>query len=305
MTRGSNKDDAGPDLGGVLFVLGKGGVGKSVISAGLAALAARRGRPTLLVRIGESLEEVETWERTVVSGKDGVDEVKLDARVAMDEYVQHVIRLRPLVERITNSEVYRKFFAAAPGLPELVLLGRIRAYSTETDRQGKPRYQTIIVDCPSSGHGLLMLETPFAAFRAVPVGPFARLASQIIDWLKSAARVALVAIPEEMAVVEAIEFKDDLEERTGLKTSMAFMNRMRLSNLSKAARAALVEVDAPEGSNDRRLLDCAREVQRRSRLESFHERRLARGLNLQPVIVRDLPNCRPKTVASALAPEAA
>ena len=221
----------------------------------------------------------------------------------MDEYVHKVIRLRPLAARITGSEVYRKFFAAAPGLPELVLLGRMRAYSLETDPRSTPRWQTIIVDCPSSGHGLLMLETPFAAFRAVSVGPFARLASQIMVWLQEDARVALVAIPEEMAVVEAIEFKDDLLETTGLSPTFAFLNRMRQETLSAAAHLALTEVDATKGSRDLFLLDGARRAQRRTRLEAFHHRRLEKGLGLSPLIIGELANCRPATVAVALSGE--
>lgn len=221
----------------------------------------------------------------------------------MDEYVHKVIRLRPLAARITGSEVYRKFFAAAPGLPELVLLGRMRAYSLETDPRSTPRWQTIIVDCPSSGHGLLMLETPFAAFRAVSVGPFARLASQIMVWLQEDARVALVAIPEEMAVVEAIEFKDDLLETTGLSPTFAFLNRMRQETLSAAAHLALTEVDAAAGSRDLFLLDGARRAQRRTRLEAFHHRRLEKGLGLSPLIIGELANCRPATVAAALSGE--
>jgi len=305
LTPGSSRKDEGPDTDGVLFVLGKGGVGKSVVSAGLATLAVKRGRTTLLVRIGESLEAYGGGSSSPTRARPGFDELDLRPRAAMDEYVQHVVRIRPLVERITRSEVYKKFFAAAPGLPELVLLGRIRAYFDETDRLGKARYETIIVDCPSSGHGLLMIETPFAAFRAVPVGPFARLAAQIIEWLTHSVRIAIVAIPEEMAVVEAIEFKEDLEARTGLRPALAILNRMRLESLSREARLALREVEAPKGSNDHLLLDCARESLRRARLETFHRRRLARGLGLEPVLVRELPNPRPLTVAEALVAETA
>lgn len=221
----------------------------------------------------------------------------------MDEYVQKVVRLRPLIDRITGSEVYRKFFAAAPGLPELVLLGRIRAYSHEGGRDRELRWETIIVDCPSSGHGLLMLETPFAAFRAVPVGPFASLAAHIIEWLKTEARIALVAIPEEMAVVEAVEFKEDLVERTGLIPTLAFLNRMRCESVSRAAHQAIAEVEAPSGSTDRILLDCAGRVQRRMRLEAFHLRRLSKGLGVTPIVVRELENCRPGTIAEELSGE--
>lgn len=301
MTPASSNEDAVPGPNGVIFVLGKGGVGKSVVAAGLATLAARRGRRTLLVRIGETLEAQSTLSSSPARTKQGYEELDLEPTAAMDEYVQHVVRIRPLVERITRSEIYKKFFAAAPGLPELVLLGRIRAYFNEVLRKGTSRYETIVVDCPSSGHGLLMLETPFAAFRAVPVGPFARLAAQIIEWLENSVRIAVVAAPEEMAVVEAIEFKEELLERTGLAPDLAIMNRMRLETLSRSARAALTGIEVPGGSNDPLLLHAARESLRRSRLEAFHRRRLARGLGLEPLTIAELANPRPGSVAEALA----
>ena len=287
-------------MSGTTFVLGKGGVGKSVISEGLAVLSADAGARTLLVRIGESLNASIARSLSPSPTKHGFDVVDLDPRVAMDEYVQKVVRIRPLVARITGSEVYRKFFAAAPGLPELVLLGRIRAYSEELDENKARRFETLVVDCPSSGHGLLMLETPFAAFRAVPVGPFANLASHIMEWLKTGTRIAVVAIPEEMAVVEAIEFKEELLERTALTPALAFLNRVRQEELSVEAHQALLEVDAEEGSMDRVLLDGANRVQRRTRLEAFHHRRLTKGLGFSPIVVGELANCRPRTVAAEI-----
>lgn len=288
-----------PEVSGTIFVLGKGGTGKSVLSAGLASRAARDYRSTLLVRIGESARDEATKSRTPEPSPHGFDVVDLDPRHAMDEYVHKVVRVKALVDRITGSEVYRKFFAAAPGLPELVLLGRIRAFAQERAHD-QPRWAAIIVDCPSSGHGLLMLETPFAALRAVPVGPFANLARQIVEWLQAHSRLALVAIPEEMAVVEAVEFREDLAERTGLGIAFAFLNRLRQERLSEGAHQALTETAPDVGSLDRLLLDGARRVERRARLEAFHEKRLAKGLDLEPIGVPELPNCRPATVAAAM-----
>lgn len=126
-----------------------------------------------------------------------------------------------------------------------------------------------------------------------------------MTWLKTDARIALVAIPEEMAVVEAVEFKGELLERTGLSPALAFLNRMRSERLSSAARHAVAEVEAPRGSSDRLLLDCAAQVQRRTRLEAFHQRRLTKGLGLKPVVIGELSDCRPKAVAAVLAGDAA
>jgi hypothetical protein len=293
-------EPAGPPGPGTTFVLGKGGTGKSVLSEGLAALSSQRGDSTLLVRIDESLHRGSTVAKAPKPSKHGFDVLDLEPQQAMDEYVEKVVRLRPLVERITGSEIYKKFFAAAPGLKELVLLGRIKAYADESDGHRGRRYRTIVVDCPSSGHGLLMLETPYAAFRAMPVGPFARLASEIIEWLESETQIALVAIPEEMAVVEAIEFRDDLMKRTRLIPSMAFLNRMRQEKLSPEAHAALIDFEATEPSADRRLLECAARVQRRTRLEAFHEKRLAKGVGLRPFKVAELSDHGPAAIAKAL-----
>ena len=288
------------NLEGPIFVLGKGGVGKTTLAVGLATLAVERGLRTLLVRLGESLDETQAKSRAPSRSGQGYDVVDLEPRHAMDEYVRKVVRVGPLAERVISSDVYRKFFAAAPGLPELVLLGRMRAFAKEQTRGGTTRWQCMIVDCPSSGHGLLMLETPFAAYRAVPIGPFARLASQIIDWLRTEVRVALVAIPEEMAVVEAVELADELHQRIGLKPSFVFLNRVRRENLSAAARQAISSADRAPGPLDRVLIQCATRVQRRARLEAFHRKRLTKGLGRSAIAVGEAHKGRPAAIVADL-----
>ena len=288
---------------GTTFVLGKGGVGKTVISEGLASLSEQAGHETLLVRLGESLLPPADRSFAPSPSAHGFHVVDLDPRTAMDEYVRHVVRVRALSDRIIASDVYAKFFAAAPGLPELVILGRIREYTREKDGEGTARFRSIVVDCPSSGHALLMLETPFAAFRAASIGPFGRLASGVTTWLGSETRLVVVAIPEEMAVVEAIEFQRDLRDRTGLGISLAILNRLRTEPISTETRRAVADRGgrAPAlALADDWLLECGARVLRRNRLEAFHQRRMARGLALQPVKVAELDHPRPRQTAEAL-----
>jgi hypothetical protein len=78
---------------------------------------------------------------------------------------------------------------------------------------------------------------------------------------------------------------------------------MRDEALSPAAHLALTEVEVAPGSNDALLLECGLRAQRRTRLEKFHQRRLSRGLGLSPILIRELPNCRPSTVAAAIGGE--
>ena len=103
-------------------------------------------------------------------------------------------------------------------------------------------------------------------------------------------------------LVEAVEFSAELLERTGLAPSIAFLNRMRQERLSPPVRQALSGIEGAEADSlDRLLLECAQRVQRRTRLEAFHQRRLAKGLGLSPIVVGEMASCRPAAVAEALA----
>ena len=90
------------------------------------------------------------------------------------------------------------------------MLGKIMVLEEERQRLRAPAAlrPRSIVDAPATGHGLAFLKVPLAASRAVPVGPVGHNARRILALLRDPERTALVvvAIPEEMAVVEALEF---------------------------------------------------------------------------------------------------
>ena len=91
----------------------------------------------------------------------------------MDEYVRHVVKLDLVARRILANPVYHRFFAAAPGLHELMVLGKIMVLEEASAAAGsrEPRYDLIVVDAPATGHGLAFLKVPLAASRAVPGRP--------------------------------------------------------------------------------------------------------------------------------------
>ena len=102
----------------------------------------------------------------------GLFTVNLDPAAVMDEYVRHVVKLEMLVRRILDSPIYHRFFAAAPGLKELMVLGKIMVLEEARARLShKPLWDLIVVDAPATGHGLAFLKVPLAASAAVPVGP--------------------------------------------------------------------------------------------------------------------------------------
>ena len=120
--------------------------------------------------------------------------VNLDPRTVMDEYVRETARVDLIARKILDNPIYHRLFAAAPGLPALMVLGKIMIL--EEERIGfprRPRYDLLIVDAPATGHGLSFLKVPLAASNAVPVGPVGHNARRILSLLRDPKRTALAA----------------------------------------------------------------------------------------------------------------
>src|SRR4029079_13466657 len=115
-----------------VILSGKGGLGKSVLGAALALAARERGRRVLLLEVDAPLsaarylggDPAEQGDREI-EVQPGLFTLNLRPAAVMDEYVRRTVRLQMLARRILESPVYHRFFAAAPGLPELVTLGKV------------------------------------------------------------------------------------------------------------------------------------------------------------------------------------
>jgi anion-transporting ArsA/GET3 family ATPase len=279
----------------VLILSGKGGVGKSLVGMALAHAATERGKRVLLVEIDAPREAARYLGAPSVGAREteiapGLHAVNLSPRGAMDEYVRQIVKLPMLTDRILKNPVYDRFFAAAPGLKELMVLGKIMVLEEErTGLRHRPRYDLIIVDAPATGHGLSLLKVPIAAAKAVPVGPVGANARRILTLLRDPAKTALVivTIPEEMAVVEAAQFHRMATEEVGLTARAVVLNAAHERRFSEAEEAQIQrlardEADGPlvPGLRLARALLSARRHVRRRKLTRFYETRLRRALPL-------------------------
>ncbi len=277
----------------VLVLTDKGGVGKSVVGMALALAASRRGKRVLLVETAATLEAARILGGRPSHGQptqvlEGLSTVSLDPKTVMDEYVRHVVKLELLSRRILASPIYERFFAAAPGLKELMLLGKIMVLEEERrPLSAKPAWDLIVVDAPATGHGLALLEVPLAASSAIPVGPIGANARRVLALVRDPARTAivLVAVPEEMAVVEALQLLDAAKDRLALAPSAFVLNACHERRFSDDEEAEVLRLTA-EGARGRLAaglgleagLRAARRQIRRRKLTSFYERRLVRRL---------------------------
>jgi anion-transporting ArsA/GET3 family ATPase len=278
----------------LVFLTGKGGVGKSVVGAALALAARERGKRVLLVEVAAPLEAARLLGGAPSGGREteilpGLFTVNLDPAAAMDEYVRHVVKLEILTRRILESPLYRRFFAAAPGLEELMVLGKIMVLEEARARfSQKPLWDIVVVDAPATGHGLAFLKVPLVASAAVPVGPIGHNARRVLALLRDPRRTALVvvAVPEEMAVVEAMEFHALATEELGMEPAAIVLNACHERRFTDEDEAEVLRltVEGVTGDVERDVplpaaLRAARRQIRRRKLTRFYRDRLRRTVD--------------------------
>jgi anion-transporting ArsA/GET3 family ATPase len=277
----------------LVVLTGKGGVGKSTVGAALALAARERGKRVLLVEVAAPVEAARLLGGPPSLGREtqalpGLFTVNLDPAAVMDEYVRHVVKLEMLVRRVLASPIYHRFFAAAPGLKELMVLGKVMVLEeARKPLSQQPLWDLIVLDAPATGHGLAFLKVPLAASAAVPVGPVGHNARRVLAMLRDPARTALVvvAIPEEMAVVEAVQFHRQAREEMGMDAAALVLNGCHERRFTDEDEAEVLRLTAEGSDGDlapgvplKAALRAARRQIRRRKLTRFYRARLRRSL---------------------------
>jgi anion-transporting ArsA/GET3 family ATPase len=227
----------------VLIVLGKGGVGKTTVSAAIAKLAAASGSRALLM---------ETDTRAPLAAMFGVDPsfdpkevapnlslMTLDGRYALEEYLRLVVPSRMLLKAVFASRLYQFFVQAAPGLRELMMLGKIY-YEAERKDSKLPHRRVIIVDAPASGQAMNLLKMPTAARTTFADSVVGKEASNISRMLRDRRHCAIVQVTtaDALSVAETIETHAELS-RIHLAPAAVVFNRMAVPTFSTNDIAAL------------------------------------------------------------------
>src|SRR3712207_246788 len=186
----------------LLFVTGKGGVGKTTVAAALAlaATAGRRGRVIVCEVAGQSRIPVLLGAKPGAPGEEvQVDErlwaTTIDPRQALEEWLSRVLGSRQLTHLLARSNFFSAFVSAAPGAAELVAMTKAweLGQSERWDRKRRG-YDLVILDAPASGHGVGMLRTPGTFADIARVGPLATQGERVREFLGDAKRSAYVAV---------------------------------------------------------------------------------------------------------------
>ena len=209
----------------LLFVIGKGGVGRSTVAAALGLAAARRGQRTIVA-------EVSGQHR--LAGAFGSDdgavlvERELERRPVRD-HDRPRARDRGVPARCRSARA--RWASCWPPSRDVPVLrgggaGAARARHHRQDlgaraaraahARGQP-YDLVIVDAPATGHGVAMIRTPKQFADIARVGPIAHQGGTIHKFIadRSAPASIAVALPEEMPVNETLQLRDELQRPPG------------------------------------------------------------------------------------------
>lgn len=235
----------------MIFVTGKGGVGKTTVAAALGLAAASAGLRTLVCeldareRMGQIFGATAgTFEEVEVAPD--LHAITIDPQKSMEEYLLLQIKVRAVYDLLFKNRVFEYFAAATPGLTELVTIGKVWELA-QPDRltKGAGAYDLVVVDAPATGHGLAMLEAPDTFQRIARVGPIHRQAGRISTFVHDPAQMAVVAVAtgEEMPVNETDTLQQELKERVKLKLDMVIVNMLEPKIFTPAEAKKLGAVD--------------------------------------------------------------
>ena len=222
------------------IVAGKGGVGKTTVTAALSRLAARAGYTTLIVEVeGKSglsalfgRPEPLSYQESLLlkAGAVGAGSAEVRARTltpddALLEYLDDH-GLRRLSRRLVSSGTLDVVATAVPGIKDILVLGKVKQLETMSAAGAAGTPDFIVVDAPAAGHAVTFLASAYGLLDAAAVGPIRTQALDVIGLLGDPARcqVMLVTLPEETPVNEAAETAFRLEDRAGVQLAPIVVN---------------------------------------------------------------------------------
>ncbi|MGB0120834.1 MAG: ArsA family ATPase, partial [Solirubrobacterales bacterium] len=264
----------------ILFVTGKGGVGKSTVAIALGIRAAMEGKRTIVVEVASTENASRVFRQADVGFKEvemrnNLWAISIDPEESMREYVLLQLKVKAMRDLLFRSRMFTYLAAATPGLNELVTIGKIWELALE-DRKLKHgrKYDLVIVDSPATGHGISFLQSPRTFANIARVGPIHSQARQLQDMINDHDHTGsvIVSLPEEMPVNETANLEAELTGDVNISVDRVIMNalypdRYTDTDLKAIRKLGKSENDEVRAASKAAISQCVRTASQREQLE--------------------------------------
>lgn len=274
----------------LIFVTGKGGVGKSTVSIALGMRAAMEGKRTIVVEVASTENTSRIFRQEDVGYKEvevanDLWAISIDPDDSMREYVLLQLKVRAMRDLLFRSRMFTYLADATPGLNELVTIGKVWEL-TQLDRKIKHgrKYDLVIVDSPATGHGISFLQTPRTFANIARVGPMHNQARELEEMIidHDTTGSVIVALPEEMPVNETASLEADLTGDIGVSVDRVIMNALYPDRFEKKDMAALKPLSKSDDAELRAAHRAALSMTRRTAAQTEQFDRL-KGMVSAPI----------------------
>lgn len=287
----------------VMIVAGKGGVGKTTVSAAVAGMASRAGLRTLIVEVDGASglgalygrnEPLDYREVVLVPGSPARGEISARTLTPDDALIEYLEDhgLARISRRLTSTGSLEVVATAIPGIKDLLVMGKVKQLERRmaAGEAGSP--DLIVVDAPAAGHAVTFLAGAHGVLEAAATGPLRTQATDVVGLITDPTRcqVLLVTLPEETPVNEIVETAFRLEDTAGVQLAPIVVNR-RYPHLDLAVDAATAGKEAQVALSDAEILaldSAARFRRRRQALQDEQVERLRRKLPLPQLTIPHL-----------------
>jgi anion-transporting ArsA/GET3 family ATPase len=232
-----------------VLVTGKGGVGKTTVTASLARYAAAQGKRVLCAEMvgdpsaNSALADalgVERLDIEPVTVAPNLKAVLLAPHLGHTKFLRDVLPMKLLADAAMRSAAIRRFLAAAPTFPEMGVLYRLLDLVRVKRKDGSDEHEMIIVDLPATGHALALAQIPASLLRVIPTGPIAAAVREGLNLLTDRERTGaiVVTLPETLPVSEALELVKGIVLHE-IPLAQVFVNRVPFDPFSDEEREAV------------------------------------------------------------------
>lgn len=273
-------------------VAGKGGVGRTMLASAIALRSAQQGARTLLLEVNAPDNAARAL--GVPPSPDEPRQVlpnlwlcRMTPAGAMREYALLVLKFKALYSLVFENRLVKYLLRSVPSLAEFTMSGKAWYHSTETLKNGEPKYQRIIIDAPATGHALTLLTVSRVVADTVPAGVMRNAAEKMAQLIESKDHSCLhvVALPEEMPVNEGLDLVKAGRARLRMAMGLAIMNRVHPPLIDAADVPVL---DRISGAEAEPYVAAARRHLALEALQAEHTQRFETASGMPLVVIPEL-----------------